>query len=72
MRCEWCHGRMFRDGFPCTHCMGGITNCCDGVYCESDDLYRPTKEDTDSIPNPMGPSSNDGAAEDASTWNKGA
>lgn len=30
MQCEWCHGRMFIDSFPCTHCVGGITNCCDG------------------------------------------
>lgn len=30
MRCEWCNGRMFIDGFPCTHCLGGETNCCDG------------------------------------------
>lgn len=34
MRCEWCHGRMFVDGQPCTHCLGGQTSCCEGPVCE--------------------------------------
>lgn len=69
MRCEWCNGRMFRDGFPCTHCMGGITNCCDGVYCESDNLYRPTKADADSLSDIVGAPPDDGAKENASAHN---
>ena len=31
MVCERCRGSGFIQGFPCTYCMGGITNCCDGM-----------------------------------------
>ena len=37
MRCERCHGAMMVNGQPCPNCLGGQTNCCEGLAC--DDPY---------------------------------
>lgn len=39
MRCDWCYGRMFIDGMPCFHCVGGEVSCCEGETnaCERSD-----------------------------------
>lgn len=34
MRCDWCHGQTFVDGYPCTHCFAGEVNCCEGEVCQ--------------------------------------